>query len=125
MALAAAALLGVAGCGSGDGDSGKDTAPPKPDTGYGKAAVVPTTRTCTDFCTRAADCAEHLCNEDTQSSRYTGLGDVLDIQCESMCNDALVNSRITAEEWQCFFQDSCRQVFDYDTCKTQSSYSCS
>jgi hypothetical protein len=120
--LASATLLGAAGCGSGDGD--KDSAPPKPDTGYGKAALVPSARTCTDLCTRAADCAEHLCNEDSHSSRYTGLGDILDVQCESMCTDALVNSNITTEEWQCLFQDSCRQVFDYDTCNTQSSYYC-
>jgi len=119
-ALACATLLVVSGCGGDDSD-----APPrKPDSGYGKSEPLPAARTCTDLCTRAADCAEHLCNEDSHSTRYTGLGDILELNCEGACTDSLVNSNITASEWQCLFQDSCRQVFDYDSCHTKSTYTC-
>lgn len=119
-ALACATLLVATACG---GDDSNDP-PRKPDSGYGTSQPLPAARTCSDLCARVADCAEHLCNEDSHSMRYTGLGDFLDETCESACTDSLVNSNITASEWQCLFQDSCRQVFDYDTCRTQSSYSC-
>lgn len=118
-----ATLLSATACA---GDDSSDPPPKKPDTGYGKSEPVPPTQTCVDFCARAGECAEALCNEDSHSTRYTGLGDVLGSICEGQCSDSIVSTKITAAEWQCMFQDSCRQAFDsaYDSCHTQASYTC-
>jgi hypothetical protein len=115
-------LVCVAGCGGGDGN---DDNPParKPDTGFGAAQPVPAPPTCTDLCTRLADCSAALCNEDTGSTRYDGLADILSANCDAMCADSSL-TKITAAEWQCLFQSSCRQAIDYDTCGTGASYFC-
>jgi len=72
-AVAVLAGLGLLAC-SGGGD---DDEPRKLDTGYGKGATVPNPRTCTDLCARLGDCAAQLCNEDTHSTRYDALGELL------------------------------------------------
>lgn len=96
----------------------------RPDTHAGASQPVPATENCTDLCERLGACVEILCNEDSKSSRYTGLGDVLTLQCESTCADATVQSGFDGTQWQCVFQSSCRQAIDYDTCHVKSSYSC-
>jgi len=121
--LAVFALVRASACSGGGGDDDDDER--KPDTGYGKGATVPTPRTCTDLCERLADCAAQLCNEDTKSTRYDALKELLASQCDAGCTDDVVNSKITADQWQCLFQSSCREAIDYDTCHTQgASYTC-
>jgi len=113
-------VLGVAGC----GDDSSEDEERKPDTGYGVAQPVPGTRSCLELCGRLGDCAEHLCNEDTDSSRYDGLGGLIASQCEATCTDSLLESAFTQAQWQCLFQSSCREVFDYDDCHAEGSYYC-
>jgi hypothetical protein len=122
LGIAVVCTLGVAGC-SGGGDDDDEEAK-KPDTGYGAAQVVPATRSCNDFCARAGECAAALCDEDTKSTRYDALQDLLASACDAQCSDSVLQSNVTAENWQCLFQSSCRQAFDYDTCHTQASYYC-
>lgn len=123
--MALVCTLAVVGCGGGGDDDDDDDNAKKPDTGYGAAQTVPTTRSCVDFCARAGDCAAQLCNEDTNSTRYDALADLLASLCEGQCTEATLQSNATDSEWQCYFQSSCRQVFDYDTCHIQASYTCS
>ncbi len=106
----------AAGCGSS----------PHPDTGAGADQPVPETMNCADLCQRGGACAELLCNEDSHSSRYTGLGDLLASQCEAACSDGLVEANFTSTQWGCMFTSSCREAFDsdYDGCHTRSSYTC-
>ena len=122
-ALLGALVLVAVGCGGGgDDDDGAEAR--KPDTGVGKNEVPPNPRDCYALCARLADCAEALCNEDTHSTRYTGLGEVLAIQCEVKCDQSLLD-KFTADQWQCLFEKSCRQAIDYDDCRTGgASYSC-
>jgi hypothetical protein len=116
-------LLGV-GCGGGDDDD--EAAARKPDTGYGTGQVVPSPRSCDALCTRLGDCAAALCNEDTHSTRYDALGDLLASQCMVMCSESAVATQFSADQWQCLFQKSCRQAIDYDECRTGgASYTCS
>lgn len=103
------------GCG-GDGSG-------RPDTGYGASQPVPMSVNCQDFCARVADCGAALCDEDTHSMRYAGLMSLLASECQTACTDALLQA-LTAK-WQCLFQSSCRQVFDYDKCDSNGRYSCS
>lgn len=85
---------------------------------------VPPTRTCEALCERLADCAVQLCNEDTDSSDYEVLRTELEFSCTSSCNDAAVQSQLTAEEWTCIFTDSCREFADYDACMVDATYTC-
>jgi len=113
----ALAVAGAAACGS--------SAPSHPDTGYGANQPVPATENCTDFCTRAADCGGQLCNEDTMSTQYTALVPILIAECESAACNASVLAQITAADWQCYFQSSCRQVLGENACHiANSSYRC-
>lgn len=111
-----AAFLLASACGSSD-----DNGPP--DTGYGAKAVVPSSVTCEALCAREADCLEHLCNEDTASSRYTGLGSLIAGQCQASCTPALL-SPFTADSWSCLFQSSCRAAVGHDVCHVSASYYC-
>jgi hypothetical protein len=114
-------LLALVGCGGGDNES--SGTPKKPDTGYGKAQPVPAPPTCVDLCNRLGDCAMTLCDEDTHSTRYEGTSTFIADECEAGCTDDKLKA-ITQAQWQCFFVDSCRQVFDYDSCQAQASYFC-
>ena len=69
--------LGLVGCSGGDDDDDDAAEAKKPDTGAGAAQAVPATRTCADLCARLGACFEVLCNEDTKSTNYDGLGDLL------------------------------------------------
>jgi hypothetical protein len=128
-------LSGLVGCGSDGADAGDDddssaggsdgggsNEPRKPDTGYGKGEAAPNPRTCEDFCARFGDCVVELCSEDDQT-RYDELEGLLAASCLSACNDALT-SAFESSEWQCYFQSSCREVFDYDECKINGYYYC-
>jgi hypothetical protein len=116
--LLALALLTVAACGGSDGGSGH------PDTGYGANQAVPSAVNCNDLCTRGADCAGQLCNEDTMSMSYTALEPILIQECEGACNSTVL-AQISTSNWQCYFQSSCRQVFEHNVCHVQNtSYSC-
>jgi hypothetical protein len=95
-----------------------------PDTGYGAGLAVPATKNCVDACTRLADCAVHLCNEDTDSTRYSGLEDGLEFDCEFDCTDAQVAAIYTDDSWRCYFQTSCRKVFEDDACGVNANYTC-
>ena len=115
LGVAVAGLLSFAvGCGGST----------HPDTGAGANQSVPTAETCPDLCQRLGDCVEVLCNEDTKSTRYTGLGDLLASQCEASCTDDLVQSTINGTQWSCAFTSSCRKVLDYDGCGIDGSYHC-
>jgi hypothetical protein len=118
--IAAVFLTVGLGCGSG-GSHGSG----KPDTGYGANVTLPATKNCNDVCDRLADCAANLCNEDSMSTRYTNLVEPLAAQCKAGCSDAQVQSQFKDATWSCFFESSCRAVFDQDTCKAGSHYTCS
>ena len=109
-------LLLAAGCG---GDAGH------PDTGVGAGQTPPAVPNCADFCARAADCFVALCDEDTMSTRYDGLASILEDQCNATCTDAQLQAAASPTSWQCFFEDSCRQVFGEDACHGMAHYSCS
>jgi hypothetical protein len=113
------ALGGAAACGGGSG------APAHPDTGYGANQPVPATENCTDFCTRAVSCGTQLCNEDTMSNSYTALAPLLMTECQTAaCNDSVL-AQITPANWQCYFQSTCRQVFEQNICHVSNArYSC-
>ena len=113
--LVACALF-VAGCGDAGGGSA--------DSGYGASQPVPATKNCSDFCRRVGSCLTALCNEDTMSMNYGQVGDFLATQCLGTCSDSLLNSGISASQWQCYFQSSCRQVFGADVCHQNGHYSC-
>ncbi|MFL5308024.1 MAG: hypothetical protein ACJ8F1_22605 [Polyangia bacterium] len=120
--LALVLAVGAANACGGDGGGGAN----HPDTGYGANETVPSTVDCTDLCLRAADCAAQLCNEDTMSTRYTGLASLLVVECESVCTSATLPSQITSTQWRCLFQSSCRQVYGENVCHTpNTSYTCS
>jgi hypothetical protein len=114
-----AALLWVSlltpGCGGGDA---------KKDTGAGANQPVPATINCEDLCARIAACVVVLCNEDTQTTNYGPLGQVLDQDCLSTCTDADAQKLIPQAGWKCTFQSSCRMILDYDSCHSFAQYSC-
>ena len=95
-----------------------------PDTGYGAGQPVPATLTCMDMCTRLANCAVNLCNEDTDTMDFTVYEPVVRDNCQLSCTDAAVAAQFTPAEWTCTFQNSCRSVFGDDVCGTDASYSC-
>jgi hypothetical protein len=117
----ALSCMAVMGCGCGG------SSPRKPDTGIGAGATPPATINCVDFCRRISDCAGDLCDEDSMSMRYAALGDVLSTECDAMCSDTLLKSKLTMAQWQCLFMSSCREAIDssYDVCHTMASYTCS
>jgi hypothetical protein len=108
----------------GSGSGNEPNEPRKPDTGYGADQTVPNPRTCQDFCARFGDCIVKLCGEDQQTSIYEGLEGVLASSCLASCSDSLLTSGTTSTEWQCYFQSSCREVFDYDDCHVDGYYYC-
>src|SRR5262245_52827707 len=108
--LLACMFFAFVGCGSDD----------HPDTGYGANETVPAPLTCSVLCNRLSDCVVQLCNEDTSSSRYDGLESFLVDDCLNGCTDDLVQSKFTAPEWSCMFTDSCRQIFEHDSCMNDS-----
>ena len=105
----------AAGCGGGD---------VKKDTGAGANQPVPATINCKDLCKRISDCFVVLCNEDTQTTTYDPLGQVLDEECLSTCTDADAQKLIPQAGWKCTFQSSCRMILDYDSCHSFAKYSC-
>ena len=113
--------LGIIVCaalGCGGGGSGH------PDTGVGENQPVPATENCTDMCNRIATCTTDLCDEDTMSTRYDGLAYILAQECMAGCTDSLVQGSISAANWQCTFQKSCRQVLEDQACGS-ANYHCS
>jgi hypothetical protein len=115
--LSLAVALTLLGCGSSSNSR-------RPDTGYGAGQTPPATINCIDGCQRLGDCGVHLCNEDTMSMRYSGLSGALASNCESTCSDTLIKMKLSTSQWQCIFESSCRQVFDYDVCHEMASYYC-
>ena len=117
--------LAISGVGFGvvSACGGSDESGP-PDSGYGEKQAVPVTVSCQALCDREADCFEHLCNEDTASTRYTGLGSLIASQCMVTCTEALLTSRITPQSWNCLFESSCRAALAHDACNAQASYRC-
>jgi hypothetical protein len=118
MLALALAVAGAAACGG-------SSATGHPDTGYGANQPVPATVNCTDFCTRGVDCGAHLCDEDTMTTNYTALLPIVLAQCQNAACDPSVLAMITPADWQCYFQSSCRQVFEHNACHVSpSSYMC-
>jgi hypothetical protein len=118
MLALALATAGAAACGG-------SAAPGHPDTGSGANQPVPTTASCADFCTRGAACGAILCNEDKMTTSYTALIPFAVMACESSACNATVLAMITPADWQCYFQSSCRQVFEQNACHVApSSYMC-
>ena len=115
VAIVAVAITTALGCG--------DSAPVHPDTGVGAGETAPATPNCVDLCLRGAACGGHLCNEDTMSTRYTALADQTASLCSVVCGGVQLPP-ITQAQWQCAFQQSCRQVFEHDACGVGSTYSC-
>lgn len=115
LAIAAVAVTTALSC---------DSAPVHPDTGVGAGETAPGTVNCIDLCLRSAACAGPLCNEDTMSTRYTALSDLIASQCSTVCAGVQLPP-ITPTQWQCLFQQSCRQVFEHDVCGADATYSCS
>jgi hypothetical protein len=95
-----------------------------PDTGYGGNKPVPSQITCMAACTRIADCAVALCNEDTDSTRYSGLEELLIDDCLVSCNDADLAAQIAPPAWSCMFTETCRGVFEHDVCDVDGRYTC-
>ena len=120
LILALALAVGAAAaCGGGA------STPSHPDTGYGANQPVPDTVNCADFCSRAGDCGAQLCNEDTMSTNYTPLAQIVAAECDSVACTPAVLAQITAADWQCYFQSSCRQVFGQNVCHVaNTSYTC-
>jgi hypothetical protein len=118
LLVGVASLWLQAACGGGAGS--------KPDTGYGAMQPVPATINCIDLCQREGDCFEHLCNEDTKSTRYTGAGTLLVRLCEESCTDTQLMSRLASapQKWTCLFQSTCRMAIGNDSCDADASYSC-
>jgi hypothetical protein len=112
--------LAILGCSGSSGSASAVT----PDTGYGAGETPPATENCQALCQRLGDCGAHLCDEDSMSMMYSGIGDLLATECESTCTDAEVQMKVSATQWQCFFQSSCRQVFGYDNCHAMAHYAC-
>jgi hypothetical protein len=102
---------------------GCDSAP-TPDSGYGAGQPVPPTKNCMDVCARSADCFVALCDENTSSTRYAGLRLVVDDQCLANCTEAQLQTMASDASWQCYFQSTCRQVFENDVCEVNARYSC-
>ena len=116
FAIVGILALIATGCGGASGH---------PDTGAGAHQPVPATENCADVCKRFGDCLVVLCNEDTQSTRFQGAGEVLAEDCLSTCADDTVMSKIAPTQWTCFFDSSCRQIFEYHRCDPNSYYRCS
>ena len=95
-----------------------------PDTGYGERTPVPAQVTCLDACARIADCAVALCNEDTTSTRFSALEDAFVADCLAGCVDNLLAAQLPPPAWSCMFTESCRAVFEHDTCEIQGRYTC-
>jgi hypothetical protein len=112
--IALGASLSALGCDSGG----------HPDTGVGANQTPPAVMTCADLCQREAQCVADLCDEDTSSTNYDGLVPAFTDDCEANCTDADVQARIATPQWQCIFQSSCRQVFEYDVCHGSGRYNC-
>jgi hypothetical protein len=118
-------LAGIMGVLGACGDDGMGGGTGRPDTGYGAAQPVPATLNCVDLCQRGADCAGHLCDEDTNSTSYVALIPTLRNTCLGACADVQVSGAFTPTQWQCLFQNSCRQVFGENVCRTpNTSYTC-
>lgn len=94
-----------------------------PDSGYGAAQAVPA-MSCDALCARQGDCGERLCNEDTNSTRYTGFGSLITSLCKAQCSESLLMSKVNAQTWTCMFESSCRATVGHDVCNIGASYSC-
>ena len=106
---------GAAGCDGGG----------HPDSGYGANETPPSQVNCANLCARLVDCGGHLCAEDTGNTAYIDMfNSVLLDQCVSKCTDADVQSRITAVNWQCLYEMSCRKAIGEDVCHVQANYHC-
>ena len=96
----------------------------RPDTGYGKDQPVPTQVSCEGLCARLSDCGGHLCAEDTGNNGYIQIFEAVNAECLASCSDATLTSQVSAEQWTCLFQSSCRQALDVDVCHVQANYHC-
>jgi hypothetical protein len=119
LVIAVTVMATALGCGGSD-----SSAPAHPDTGVGAGETAPAAVSCVDLCLRNASCAGSLCNEDTMSTMYTAVSQLAASQCGTVCAGVQVPA-ITATQWQCLFQSSCRQVFEHDACGVGARYSCS
>ena len=108
-------MCAALGCGSSSGP---------PDTGVGENQPVPAAENCADMCSRISTCTVDLCDEDTHSTQFDSLESVLAQECMIGCTDALVQSSISAANWRCMFQKSCRQVLGEQACGS-AQYHCS
>ena len=115
LRMAAGVVSVLLGCGSAA----------NPDSGYGAGEPVPLTKNCQDFCARNAECIVALCDENTSSTSYMAIHDVINSQCIASCTDAQLQAMATDASWQCYFQSTCRQVFEHDVCKANARYTCS
>jgi hypothetical protein len=59
------------------------------------------------------------------TTSYTALVPIVIQECESAACNATLLAMITSSDWQCYFQSSCRQVFEHNACHVApSSYTC-
>jgi hypothetical protein len=119
VVVAALAVVG-GGCGGSE-----DATLTHPDTDAGAHETVPATPNCADLCERIAACTVTLCDEDTMTTHYDGLKEPLARGCTASCSDSALRSAITAAQWTCSFQSSCRAFLEADACHGMGHYNCS
>jgi hypothetical protein len=115
LGLAFGAALVALGCDSGE----------HPDTGFGGDAAVPATINCADLCQRSATCVVDLCDEDSSSMKFAGIGQPVDEECLASCTDPQLQAAASQASWDCLFKSTCRQAFGENVCNANAHYSCS
>jgi predicted metal-binding protein len=95
-----------------------------PDTGYGEATPVPAQIECMTACVRLADCVVQLCDEDKDSTKYNAFEQDIADNCLSSCDDDSLQAFTSPDEWSCMFGETCRSVFEHDTCGIKATYTC-
>ena len=95
------------------------------DTGFGGDAAVPAAIDCTALCQRSADCIVDLCDEDSNSTKFAGIGEAVKESCLNTCSDSELEAVTTQASWDCLFKSTCRQAFGENVCNANARYSCS
>ena len=115
LAIAVVAVTTALSCG--------DSAPTHPDTGIGAGETAPGTPNCVD----SLPAGRGLWRVPMQRGHHVDQVHALADQTASLCSVVCAGVQlppVTATQWQCLYQQSCRQVFEHDVCGVGSTYSC-